>query len=226
MENVNSRGKGISKITTLLLIVCLIAIGTGVYFYIQYKQIQLLLQHPNATAVQQIQEVVAKVSKLMDLPTDEQPTIATVSDITKLKNQPFFQHAKNGDNVLIYTKAKIAILYDPTTNKIVTVAPLNIGQGIVPSPSQVRVAIYIATTSANLSDTVSKELITKFANITIVSKKQASRIDYKNNLVVDLNGNQQNVISQIAQMINGSIAKLPSGEVKPNNTDILLIIYK
>ena len=61
------------------------------------------------------------------LPEDEIPTVATVSDPEKLKEQPFFSDAKKGDKVLIYANAKKAILYDPMANKIVTVAPINIG---------------------------------------------------------------------------------------------------
>ena len=53
--------------------------------------------------------------------------MATVSDLEKLKDQPFFAKAKIGDKVLIYTDAKKAILYDPVNDKIVEVAPINIG---------------------------------------------------------------------------------------------------
>ena len=68
------------------------------------------------------------VSKLMVLPTDETPTMATVSDPEKLKNQAFFVNAKVGDKVLIYTKARKAILFSPSQNKIIEVSPLNVNQ--------------------------------------------------------------------------------------------------
>jgi hypothetical protein len=75
---------------------------------------------------------VAAVGKLIVLPTDEQPTLATVVDPSKLKNQPFFAQAQKGDQVLIYTNARKAILYSPTANKIVEVAPLIIGAQAAP----------------------------------------------------------------------------------------------
>ena len=69
-----------------------------------------------------------RVGKLIVLPEGEQPTVATVSDAESLREQPFFAQAKNGYKVLIYTNARKAILYDPLSNKIVDVAPLNIGE--------------------------------------------------------------------------------------------------
>lgn len=67
-----------------------------------------------------------RVGEHMFLPVDEVPTIATVSDPESLKDQTFFQDAKKGYKVLIYSNAKKAILYDPNADKIVTIAPLSI----------------------------------------------------------------------------------------------------
>jgi predicted ABC-class ATPase len=50
--------------------------------------------------------------------------VATISDATKLKDQSFFVNAKNGDELLAYTKAMEAILYRPSINKIIAVAPI------------------------------------------------------------------------------------------------------
>jgi hypothetical protein len=68
--------------------------------------------------------LVRKVGNLIVLPDDEIPTIATVSDPEALKGQAFFDGAKKGYKVLIYTNAKKAILFDPASGKIVNVAPL------------------------------------------------------------------------------------------------------
>src|ERR1051325_4326972 len=73
----------------------------------------------NLNTAQDAKDLVAQVSALMLLPTDEVPTIATVTDPEKLSNQPFFVNAKTGDRVLIYSKAGRAILYDPVENKII-----------------------------------------------------------------------------------------------------------
>lgn len=112
----------------LLVIILLIAIGAtagAAYYY--YKRLNDFKSNPQKMTQEDTKTLVEKISKLIVLPTDEQPTVATVADPERLKDQPFFANAKKGDKVLIYTNAKKAILYDPVENKIVEVAPLNIG---------------------------------------------------------------------------------------------------
>lgn len=86
---------------------------------------------------EEVKQLVLEVGKLIDLPIGEDPTLATVTDVEKLRSQPFFQKAQNGDKVLIYSLAKKAILYRPSDKKIIDVAPINIGtqSGQVASPS-------------------------------------------------------------------------------------------
>lgn len=79
-----------------------------------------------AAAVQtpgDVQSVVDRVGKLMLLP-DEVPTLAIVSDLEKLKGQEFFAHAQVNDVVLMYAKAQKAVLYSPSLNKVIEVAPI------------------------------------------------------------------------------------------------------
>jgi len=78
--------------------------------------------------------LITEVGKLIVLPVDEDPTIATVSDLNKLKDQPFFAKAQLGDKVLIYTNAKKAILYRPIEKKIIELAPLIDNQPSQPAP--------------------------------------------------------------------------------------------
>jgi hypothetical protein len=79
------------------------------------------------TTPKDTQDVVDKVGKLMVLP-DETPTIAVVSDVTKLQGQAFFANAHQGDIVLMYANARKAILYSPSLNKIVEDAPITNGE--------------------------------------------------------------------------------------------------
>ncbi len=123
------KDRGIAFVKTKMIVIVVIvllfgAIGTAGYFY---KQFSDLKNNPNKAAQDELNATLTAVGKLIVLPAGEQPTMATVTDPEKLKDQPFFSQAKKGDKVLIYTNAKKAILYRPETNMIVEVAPLSIG---------------------------------------------------------------------------------------------------
>lgn len=111
------------KIVLVVLVLLLAAsIAGNVYFNNQVKT----LKDPSGAAQNEIRQVVAQVGKLIVLPQDETPTIATVSDLAPLKSQPFFDNAAVGDQVLIYATARKVILWRPAENKIIEVAPLTI----------------------------------------------------------------------------------------------------
>ncbi|MCL5435137.1 MAG: hypothetical protein M1405_01990 [Patescibacteria group bacterium] len=116
-----------SKLGWTIIIVVILAIAAvpSYYFYNQYQKNQSL-QNPNEAANIQAQKLIDKVGALIELPQNEQPQIATVSDKTKLSGQAFFARAENGDKVLIFSATKKAILYRPSTNKIIEVSVLNI----------------------------------------------------------------------------------------------------
>ena len=114
------------RFVPLILFLLLVASVAG--NAILYKKLRVLKQNPQMLAQEENKALVAKVGQLIVLPEGEEPTVATVNEPEKLKDQPFFANAKQGDKVLIYTKAKKAILYRTAENKIVEVAPVNIGE--------------------------------------------------------------------------------------------------
>jgi len=116
------------------LLVCLTALVVAGYFYRQNIALKQLLPSVSVSPNQQeIGDIINRVGRLIVLPEGEEPTVATVSDPAKLKDQAFFANAQAGDKVLIYSKAQKAILYDPAADKIVEVAPLNINPSAIQS---------------------------------------------------------------------------------------------
>ena len=113
----------------ILAVLVVVALGAAVYFYVQLNQLR---EDPQKVAQEEAKTLVTKVGKLIVLPEGEEPTVATVTDPNLLQDQPFFANAKAGDKVLIYTNARKAILYNPEENKIVEVAPVNIGAAATP----------------------------------------------------------------------------------------------
>lgn len=114
-----------------LIVIAILGAGGSYYFYQKYNTLKA---NPNLEVQKETQSFVTAVGKLMELPKDETPTIATISDKEKLKDQPFFKAVENGDVLLAYTKAQKAILYRPTTNKIIEVAPINLNENNIPTP--------------------------------------------------------------------------------------------
>lgn len=122
-------------IIIILVVLTLGAGGTAAFYYNQYSALKA---NPQKLAQEENTALIARVKQLIVLPEGEDPTIATVADPEKLKDQPFFARAKAGFKVLIYSKARKAILYDPFAHLIVEVAPVNIGtpqQSTSPQPT-------------------------------------------------------------------------------------------
>lgn len=114
------------KIILGILGILVIVLGvTSVLFYRKYSDVKA---NPQKYAQETVDSLVAEVKQLMVLPEGESPTVATVVDPQKLKDQAFFANAITGDKVLIYARARKAVLYSPSTHRIVEVAPLNIGE--------------------------------------------------------------------------------------------------
>jgi len=121
---------------TVLLLAFIAVTGLAAYLYSQNLQLK---KNPQVAAQQQTQRIIDQVSRLIVLPAGEVPTIATVTDPKLLKDQPFFANSQKGDEVLIYTNARKAILYRPSANIIIDVAPVNIGNATAtPAPTTLK----------------------------------------------------------------------------------------
>lgn len=212
-----------SAVLTTLLVVVVVGGGYGGFQYYQSRQeINRLKQNPQAETQAEVKKLTELVGKLMELP-QETPTVATVTDKSKLKDQPFFARAQNGDKVLIYTQARKAILYSPKLNKVIDVAPVNIGQ--TQPASQVRVALYNGTQTVGLTNTVEKDLKDKINNVDVVAKQNAGNNTYQKSVVVDLTGGKQKqAAEQLAKVLGASVGPLPEGEEKPEDVDLLVIL--
>lgn len=114
------------RVTTVVLralgvLVVTGSLGTAAYFYTEYKKVTEV-RTPEA----ELESIVADISEHFELPTSETPTLATVTDREKLSGQEFFASSQNGDKVLLYQDGRKAILYRPSTGKIVNVAPIGV----------------------------------------------------------------------------------------------------
>jgi len=175
---------------------------------------------------QKMLDVQSKVSKLIIVPANEEPTLAEVKDANLLKDSFLKQNAQNGDQVLVYAKASKVYVYRPSISKLAAVGPLTVD----PSVAQVTGAkIRVRNGSAN-ADVVSKiEDILKqnYKAAIIESTDSAKRSDFPYTIVVDLtDGKKYDLVTNIIDVIGAVRGVLPSGEEKPVDTDILIITGK
>ncbi|MBM3208776.1 LytR family transcriptional regulator [Candidatus Shapirobacteria bacterium] len=208
-----------SRKTVLILIMVFLlagALASTYYFYKEFQRTSRLLQDPTEAARQETNVILAKLGKMMELPVGEEPTMATIIDAEKLKDQPFFARTQNGDKVLLYANAKKAILYRPGENKIVEVAPLNIGTpSAQPVGPKIRVALYNGTDKTDLTQKAEKALTAKYADIDVVAKENAKKRDYEKTLIVDLSGTKKEVAEALAKELGGEVGTLPAEETAP-----------
>lgn len=197
--------------------------GGGLLYY-RSQQAKTNPQDIQKAAQEEVKKVVAEVGKLIDLPTGEDPIVATVTDISKLADQPFFQKAKNGDKVLIYTTSRKAILYDPIAHKIIDVAPINIGS---PSAQTLgpKIVLKNGTTTAGLTTKVEADLKKVIADLNVIAKENATN-DYDKTVIVVLNSVGSDLAQKLAKVLNASASALPAGESRPKDGDILILIGK
>lgn len=248
--------KKIKAVASALMVICILIVClVAVYFYVQYKKAVAAKGDRQGIAGQATDEsevVRAAIGKFMELPSDENPVLATVTDVEKVKNQKFFANAKNGDKVLIYAQNKKAILYRPSANKIIEISTVsNSTSGETGSSNAVpnadtqsnNAAPQDTSTSAEATQetpavpvkvsvyngTKTKGLaVTMASNIskienTEVAEKTNSTGNYTKNIIVDLTGNNGETAQKIVDMIGGEVGDLPSIEKKPE-ADILVIL--
>jgi len=224
----------------IVLIVALltVSVGTGIYFYRRAMTAEAIIKDPQKLGKEDAKRLVESLRKLMELPADEEPTIATVADASKLKDQPFFANSQNGDRVIVYTKARKAILYRPSTNKIIDVAPVSLGENqgqssaeetpAPPAPPALpmmegTVVVLNGTAVAGITKKVEDGLKAEMPGLTFGDRDNAVRKNYEKTIVIDAKGGKQELARAIARSLGAGLSGLPEGEATPS-ADIVIIV--
>lgn len=220
--------KKVSKkvLVYLWILLSIILLGTTGYFYFRYQK---LSQNPISAQIasQKEAERLAKdIGKLMLLPKDEIPTVATVTDIDKLKDQLFFKNAKNGNKVLIYPNSKLAIIYDPKANLIINVGPMNFSSQQTQPIQKTRIGLRNGTNVTGLTYKIETDIKKLFPEVDIVLKDRGKNTDYEKTIIVVLNDAARNAAENLAKTLNSQVDKLPEGETLPAEVDLLIIVGK
>lgn len=200
--------------TIVLAVFTLLFAVASMYFFVQYQKIK---KDPSIVTKQESEVLLAQIGKLIEIPKDETPTIATIQDKEKLKDQPFFANAQNGDKIVIYTKAKKAIVFRPKDNKIINVGPIAIDQQATVSVALVNAGGDVASIEKQITDKLGE-------SVTIVSKTDANTKNTKQLTVVDVSGNNAEGAKKVAEAIGAEVGELPAGEDKPANASVVVFV--
>lgn len=218
-----SKKKVLAVCLAVLFLVLFLLIGLLVWKRDRVKAAWMVLRDPNQAAQIETDKIVNEVGRLIELPTAT-PTVATVTDTEKLASQPFFKQAKNGDKVLIYVEARKAYLYRPSTHKLIEAGPLNVAadqatSDASPAPQtsnlEFTVALYNGTATAGLTSQYETALSSIYPEATVTTKQNATKNDYANSFIVDVQGNQTELAKTLSQALQIPIQALPEGEVAP-----------
>lgn len=110
---------------TGLVILLVLAIGSSIYFFMQYQDVK----NDPSTAIkeknsQETEKVLTAVKGVILIESTEKPTIARVEDPAALKknNEVFYKNVQKGDYLILYKDR--AIIYRESNNQIINVAPI------------------------------------------------------------------------------------------------------
>lgn len=97
----------------------------------QLKSLSVRLEQLQTGNTQQnreaAQRIVNEVRKLIAIPEDVEPTVATIIDVETLRQRnPFYNKAENGNHLIV--TAERAILYDSEKKIIIDVVPVQVQQ--------------------------------------------------------------------------------------------------
>lgn len=192
--------------------------------------------------------VVAALGELMFVPSGE-PLLATVQDAEALKSQqPFFQNAVNGDQLLMFPESAQAVLYSPSRGIIVNVGPIRYDDTSAAQKSSV-----LNTTTQELSKTASSEAVSAPVTVevrngsgidgqgaliagrieasseypySITAVTDAHTADYTKTVIVDMTRDAKNggAIQALAKLTGATaIEDLPGGEAA-SSADVIIIL--
>ena len=211
-----------SLIIKLLFIVVLAAALAGTaYFYVRYRQVNNKYHEAIMTQDERNQKTINEVSKVMALPSDENPTIFLVQDKDKLGGsnaaKQFFASTINGDVILAYEKANLSIIYRPSEKRIIKTDNYT---NFLAAANTIKIAIIAYESQQSDTETL---ILEKVLNVEIVSK-QIPKVVPSKSYVADVSGQNTQAAQELAAKLSLSVGSLPEGETQPEGATLVVVI--
>lgn len=164
-------------------------------------------------AKKEIEKIIQQVGKLILLPVEQEPVIATIQNAEALVNQQAFYHdTKDGDKLLVYSQK--AIIYRESENKLINVGPVYFDNE--PLSLDIRNGSRVAGLAFQTEEYLAENEIYEIISTTIPVKGY-----YEGNIVVNLGKKD---VSVLAMGLNAEIiTEFPAGEAE-SEADVIIIL--
>lgn len=221
-------GGGVALIFFVLFLIALAGFAWSFWRYWSIKQEVRFLSTPQGQqelSKQEVEKVVSAVGKLIVLPADKQPSVATIQDVVSLaKEQPFFTGAENGDKLLLYPDK--AIIYSVKNDKLVNVGPVynqNAQSAVAPSAQKaVKLSVEVRNGSEKvgagraLADALAAKGLYDIKEVT-----NASKTVYSKTILVNLANKDVSALEK--ELGVKAVKEMPDGEAA-TGADALIIV--
>lgn len=228
---VSFKDKRKAVVAVLLLIIA--GVGYGVYekfFNLSSEEL----------AARQLAAAITAIEKHMILPEGDEPVLATVTDAEALKaQQPFFNGAVNGDQLLLFPRSIKAVIYSPSRDRIVNVGPIqqpapvettglpanSVSNRVNPAVSTpITIEVRNGSGKGGLAAQLAENL--RAAGFDVIAIADAKDKSYPKTVlsVRTNNGVKSELVSSLAAQMGAElIADIPEGE-KGTSADVLIIL--
>lgn len=206
--------------------------SVGTFFYLKAHPDMFFSQKQSPTKEEpkdtrtELDVILADIKTVMLLTDSERPTLATVTEVEKMRSQSFFKNAENGDKIVIYSQGKKAILWRPSTKMIIEVGTVTTENSAeAPKVDQAKkVTVLTATSDTAYVQTLMTKL-KKIPGVVIVAQKASVASTITHSSIIDVTKARPLEAKLIAQTLGVPLdEKLPADETIPDSTDFVLII--
>lgn len=108
----------------IILVVLLLGLGLVLINYLSLRYKVTLAKDPAKKQATEAKEITRQLRRLVVLPNNQQPKIATIinAEVARKQNRQFYAHANDGDVVVIF--GETAYIYRPKLKRIINMGPV------------------------------------------------------------------------------------------------------
>lgn len=162
------------------------------------------------------------LSRHILLPSNEEPTLATVTDKKQLKGKFLSTNANTGDRILIYTQNQIVIIYRPSIDKIVAVGTVTADSALAEAKGST-LTVMNGSKDPSKTQAIIDKIKAAYPDITVTDGGSTNKQDFPTTVVVDSTNQKDYLTDALAQISGGKRGVVPISEAKAD-TDLMIIV--